>query len=221
MDNFLIFLDSNFFQSIVALIVGVFVFVQYRINRRDHLRDAASIIIIEIQTASRTIKSIRKRLADRVLDSDVSVIPSDSWKENRQLFAKYLDRDEWDTIEDFYDRSRLLDDVVKYNRQMFRNDVEQIRINKQRAAADFAIDTVNNIAANNMSKEDVASMFSGKVSVYNTLYMSKQGELAYTPNQVTDDAKKYIDNIPDILNSSAYVKLKSISRRGISRKNRI
>jgi len=220
-NNFLIFLDSNFFQSIVALIVGVFVFVQYRINRRDHLRDAASIIIIEIQTASRTIKSIRKRLADRVLDSDVSVMPSDSWKENRQLFAKYLDRDEWDTIEDFYDRSRLLDDVVKYNRQMFRNDVEQIRINKQRAAADFAIDTVNNIAANNMSKEDVASMFSGKVSVYNTLYMSKQGELAHTPNQVTDDAKKYIDNIPDILNSSAYVKLKSISRRGISRKNRI
>lgn len=221
MDNFLIFLDSNFFQSIVALIVGVFVFVQYRINRRDHLRDAASIIIIEIQTASRTIKSIRKRLADRVLDSDVSVMPSDSWKENRQLFAKYLDRDEWDTIEDFYDRSRLLDDVVKYNRQMFRNDVEQIRINKQRAAADFAIDTVNNIAANNMNREDVANMFSGKVSVYDTLYMSKQGELAYTPNQVTDDAKKYIDNIPDILNSSAYVKLKSISRRGISRKNRI
>jgi len=220
-DNFLIFLDSNFFQSIVALIVGVFVFVQYRINRRDHLRDAASIIIIEIQTASRTIKSIRKRLVDRVLDSDVSVMPSDSWKENRQLFAKYLDRDEWDTIEDFYDRSRLLDDVVKYNRQMFRNDVEQIRINKQRAAADFAIDTVNNIAANNMNREDVANMFSGKVSVYDTLYMSKQGELAYTPNQVTDDAKKYIDNIPDILNSSAYVKLKSISRRGISRKNRI
>ena len=221
MDNFLKFLDSNFFQSIVALIVGVFVFVQYRINRRDHLRDAASIIIIEIQTTSRTIKSIRKRLVDRVLDSDVSVMPSDSWKENRQLFAKYLDRDEWDTIEDFYDRSRLLDDVVKYNRQMFRNDVEQIRINKQRAAADFAIDTVNNIAVNNMNKEDVANMFSGKVSVYDTLYMSKQGELAYTPNQVTDDAKKYIDNIPDILNSSAYVKLKSISRRGISRKNRI
>ena len=221
MDNFLKFLDSNFFQSIVALIVGVFVFVQYRINRRDHLRDAASIIIIEIQTASRTIKSIRKRLVDRVLDSDVSVMPSDSWKENRQLFAKYLDRDEWDTIEDFYDRSRLLDDVVKYNRQTFRNDVEQIRINKQRAAADFAIDTVNNIAVNNMNKEDVANMFSGKVSVYDTLYMSKQGELAYTPNQVTDDAKKYIDNIPDILNSSAYVKLKSISRRGISRKNRI
>jgi len=220
-DDFLKFLDSNLFQSIIALIVGGFAFVQYKINRRDHLRDAASIIIIEIQTASRTIKSIRKRLVDRVLDSDVSVMPSDSWKENRQLFAKYLDRDEWDTIEDFYDRSRLLDDVVKYNRQMFRNDVEQIRINKQRAAADFAIDTVNSIAANNMNREDVANMFSGKVSVYDTLYMSKQGELAYTPNQVTDDAKKYIDNIPDILNSSAYVKLKSISRRGKSRKNRI
>ena len=96
---------------------------------------------------------------------------------------------------------------------MFRNDVEQIRINKQRAAADFAIDTVNNIATNNMNKKDVADMFSNKVSIYDTLYMNKQGELAYTPNQVIDDAKRYIDNIPDILNSSAYSKLKNISRR--------
>lgn len=207
------FLNSSLFQSLTTLLVGGFVFVQYKINQRDRMRDAASIIVIEVQTASRTIKSIRKRLTDRVLDSDVSVMPSDSWKENRQLFAKYLDRDEWDTVEDFYDRARLLDDIVRYNRQMFRNDVEQIRINKQRAAADFAIDTVNNIATNNMNKEDVANVFSSKVSVYDTLYMSKQGELAYTPNQVVDDAKRYIDNIPDILNSSAYSKLKNISRR--------
>lgn len=206
-------LNSNGLQTFVALVVGAFVFIQYRVNKRDKVRDAASLIVVEIQTATRTIKDIKKRLANKVLESDVSVMPSNSWKDNRQLFAKFLDRDEWDTMEDFYDRAALLDDAVKYNSQMFRNDVEQIRINKQRAAADFAIDTVNQIGTGT-NKEDVAEIFSGKVSVYDTLYMSKQGELAYTPSQVVDDARRYIENIPDVLNSPAYEKMKQISKKG-------
>ncbi len=206
-------LNSNGFQTFVALIVGAFIFIQYRINKRDRVKDAASLVVVEIQTATRTIKDIKKKLANKVLESDVSVMPSNSWKDSRQLFAKYLDRDEWDTMEDFYDRATLLDDAVKYNNQMFRNDVEQIRINKQRAAADFAIDTVNQIGVGT-NKGDVAEIFSGKVSVYDTLYMSKQGELAYTPSQVVEDARRFIENIPDILNSPAYEKLKQISKRG-------
>ncbi|NCC20140.1 hypothetical protein EOM33_03700 [Candidatus Saccharibacteria bacterium] len=206
-------LNSNGLQTFVALVVGAFVFIQYRVNKRDKVRDAASLIVVEIQTATRTIKDIKKRLANKVLESDVSVMPSNSWKDNRQLFAKFLDRDEWDTMEDFYDRAALLDDAVKYNSQMFRNDVEQIRINKQRAAADFAIDTVNQIGTGT-NKGDVAEIFSGKVSVYDTLYMSKQGELAYTPSQVVDDARRYIENIPDVLNSPAYEKMKQISKKG-------
>lgn len=206
-------LNSNGLQTFVALVVGAFVFIQYRVNKRDKVRDAASLIVVEIQTATRTIKDIKKRLANKVLESDVSVMPSNSWKDNRQLFAKFLDRDEWDTMEDFYDRAALLDDAVKYNSQMFRNDVEQICINKQRAAADFAIDTVNQIGTGT-NKGDVAEIFSGKVSVYDTLYMSKQGELAYTPSQVVDDARRYIENIPDVLNSPAYEKMKQISKKG-------
>lgn len=206
-------LNSNGLQTFVALVVGAFVFIQYRVNKRDKVRDAASLIVVEIQTATRTIKDIKKRLANKVLESDVSVMPSNSWKDNRQLFAKFLDRDEWDTMEDFYDRAALLDDAVKYNSQMFRNDVEQIRTNKQRAAADFAIDTVNQIGTGT-NKGDVAEIFSGKVSVYDTLYMSKQGELAYTPSQVVDDARRYIENIPDVLNSPAYEKMKQISKKG-------
>lgn len=60
MDNFLIFLDSNFFQSIVALIVGVFVFVQYRINRRDHLRDAASIKLLRYKLPHVQLKALER-----------------------------------------------------------------------------------------------------------------------------------------------------------------
>lgn len=208
----LAFLNSTGFQTLVALLVGGFIFIQYHINKKDKLRDAASLVIVEIQTATRIAKDIQKTLEEGRLESDVSVMPSNSWRENRQLFSKFLDRDEWDTLEDFYNRAALLDDTIKYSNQMFRNDVEQIRINKQRAAADFAIDTVNNIDSST-NKEEVANLFSGKFQVYDTLYMSKQGELAYAPNRVIDDAKKYIKNMPDILNSSAYEKMKKISKK--------
>jgi hypothetical protein len=213
MDLFFSIINSNGLQTLAAIIVGAFIFIQYRVNKRDQVKDAAALIVIELQGAERTVKNIKKRLADKVLDSDISVMPSNSWQDYRQLFSKQLERDEWDTIEEYYNRASLLDDTIKYNNQMFRNDVEQIRINKQRAAADFAIDTVNNIGSDT-NKEDVAELFSNKVKVYDTLYMSKQGELSYAPNRNIDDAKKYIENLPDILNSSALEKLKNISKKG-------
>lgn len=213
MQAFLSTLNSNGLQTLGALVVGGFIFIQYRINKRDQVKDAASLIVIELQGAMRTVKNIKKRMSERVLDSDVSVMPSNSWQTYRQLFAKYLDRDEWDAVEEFYNRAALLDDTITYNNQMFRNDVEQIRINKQRAAADFAIDTVNNINAET-NREEVAEVFGGKVQIYDTLYMSKQGDMAYAPNRVIDDAQRYIENLPDILNSPALEKLKVISKKG-------
>jgi hypothetical protein len=96
---------------------------------------------------------------------------------------------------------------------MFRNDVEQIRINKQRAVADFAIETVNSISSET-NREDVAELFSSKVQVYDTLYMSKQGEMGYAPVRIIEDAKKYIDNMPAVLSSPSITKLKIVSKKG-------
>ena len=166
----------------------------------------------------RKIKNIKARLAEGVLESDVSVINSDSWSKYRHMLSRFLDRDEWDDLDTFYDKAGLLDATIKYNSQMFSNDVEQIRINKQRAAADFAIDTVNNIGKDgDDEKGDVADIFGSKVKVYDTLYMSQQGTMSYTPVRLVDDAKKYVETMPDIANSPALTKLKQISSKGKTR----
>lgn len=210
----LAFLNSTGLQTLVALLVGAFVFVQYKLSKKDEVKNAALLIVTEVQGAERKIKNIKKRLSDNVLESDLSIINSNSWQQYRHFFVKSLERDEWDEIEEFYDKALLLDDTIKYNAQMFRNDVEQIRINKQRAVADFAIETVNAIDSDT-NREEVAGVFSSKVEVYDTLYMSKQGEMSYAPNRIIEDAKKYVDSIPDILNSSSISKLKAISRKGL------
>jgi len=210
MDSVIHLLNSTGFQTAVALLVGAFIFVQRLINQRDELKNAAQLILIDIQSAERKIKNVKGRLIEGVLESDVSIINSDSWALYRHKLASFLDRDEWDDLDSFYDKASLLDSTIKYNSQMFRNDVEQIRINKQRAAADFAIDTVNNIGGDS-GKEDIAEVFSSKVKVYDTLYMGQQGAMSYTPSRVVDDANKYINSMPDIMNSPALSKLKSLA----------
>jgi hypothetical protein len=206
-------INSTGLQTLAALLVGGFVFIQYRIRKIDEVKNAAELIVIEVQSAERKIKNVKKTVVNGQLDSDVSIVTVNNWARHKHFFAKHLDRDEWDDLEDFYDRAILLDDLIKYNSQMFRNDVEQIRINRQRAAADFAIDTVNNIQGD-MNKEDVAQRFDLKVRVYDTLYMDKQGEMSYTPTRILEDAKKYLDGLSDILNSSAISSLKTIAKKG-------
>jgi len=206
-------LNSTGLQTGVVLATSAFIFIQYKIRRRDEIKNAAELVLTEIEGAERKVKEVKKRLADNVLESDVSVITTNSWEKYRHMLSRFLDRDEWDSIEDFYSRALLLDDTVKYNNQMFRNDVEQIRINKQRAVADFAIDTVNSIS-DTTNREEVAEIFSAKVQVYDTLYMSKQGEMTYAPSKIVEDAKKYISNMPKLINSSITTKLKAVAHKG-------
>ena len=216
MDDLIKILDSTGLQTLVGLIVGAFVFIQYRINKTDQLKNAAQLILIDVQSAERKVKNIKSRLTDsNALETDVTVINQESWTSYRHMLSRFFDRDEWDDLNTFYDKTLLLDKTIAYNSLMFRNDVEQIRVNKQRAAADFAIDTVNSIGTNGeLNRDEVAEMFSSKVKVYDTLYMSEQDTMSYTPVRLANDAKKYIDSMPDIINSSALVKLKKIAEKG-------
>ena len=213
MTSIINFLNSNGFQTLIALLVGVFLFIQHRINKKEELQNAAQLILVEATSAGRKISAIKQRLSERILDSDITIINNNSWQSYGHLFTRLLDRDEWDTIQSFYDQAVLLNETVKYNSEMFRNDVEQIRINKQRAAADFAINTVNGIG-NDSNKESIAEQFRLKFEVYDTLYMDRQTDISYTPNRIIDDAKKYIGAMPNLMNSPALTKIKTLADKG-------
>ena len=224
MDLFLEVINSNGLQTAVAVLVGLFIFVEYKIKKADELKSSASFIVLEVQSASRKIKEIEAGIREGRFQSDSSIVRINSWEKYRNLFVPYLDKDEWDAIEEFYDRAEMLDETVRYNNQMFRNDVEQIRINKQRAIADFSsqvVDTAQQLGKDSVEKMDNTSLvqaFENKLKLYDTLYMSKQGEFSYVPNKVLDDAKKYIDSTPKLLNTTAIDKLKILSKKGSLKK---
>jgi hypothetical protein len=218
MDVLVKFFDSNFFVAFVTLSVGTVAYILYLIQRRDRKREIANIILLEVQSAERKLKLIRKSLNGDppVLPNDLRLLPIESWSANNYLFIRDFDRDAWDAIADFYDKCQLIDETIKFNNASFWNDVEQIRSNKQRLLADYANDTAKQLkgTVEKMQDGDAATLkkFDDLTEKFDQIYMSKQGRFGYTPNKTVNDAKAYIDQVDRRISQSAVgIKLKKLA----------
>lgn len=54
---------------------------------------------------------------------------TESWSVYRYLFVRDFDRDEWDTISEFYHKCQLIDSAVQHQSSFFQRNEEQLRIN--------------------------------------------------------------------------------------------
>lgn len=218
MEQFINFFDSNFFMALVTLIVGVVAYVLYRLQKRDRKREIANIILLEIQSAERKLRLIRKSLNEDppTLPNDLRLLPIESWSANNYLFIRDFDRDAWDTLTDFYAKCQLIDETIKFNDTSFWNDVEQIRSNKQRILADYAYNGAKKLKGSIEKVEDddaeVVAEFNDLSEKFDQMYMSKQGRFGYTPNKTINDAKVYIDQVDRRISQSAVgIKLKKLA----------
>jgi hypothetical protein len=217
MEQLITFLNSNFFVALVTCIVGVAAYVLYRIQKRDGKREIANIILLEIQSAERKLKLIRKSLNEdpATLPNDLRLLPIESWSANNYLFIRDFDRDAWDAIADFYAKCQLIDETIRFNNASFWNDVEQIRSNKQRILADFAHSAtlkLDAVAAQDEDDSEILTKFNDLSEKFDQLYMSKQGRFAYAPNKAVNDAKAYVDQVDRRISQSAVgIKLKKLA----------
>ncbi|HSE61811.1 MAG TPA: hypothetical protein VLA88_05975 [Candidatus Saccharimonadales bacterium] len=218
MDLLIQFFDSNFFVAFVTLLVGAVAYILYRIQRRDRKREIANIILLEIQSAERKLKLIRKSLNQDppTLPNDLRLLPVESWSANNYLFIRDFDRDAWDAIADFYDKCQLIDETIKFNNASFWNDIEQIRSNKQRLLADFANNAARKLkgAVDNVEDGDaqVLEEFNDLTEKFDRIYMSRQSRFGYAPNKPVNDAKAYVDQVDRrISQSSVGIKLKKLA----------
>lgn len=203
----------EYLNSVVTLIVGVVAIYVYKKQKLDTKRDAANSILLEIQHAERSIDKVRDFIKKDSLDVDVIILQADSWIKNKHLFSRDFDKDEWDSITDFYERAKLLDQAVAYNHLGFSSDVEQIRSNKQRMLADFTKELVGELELSN--KEDwtnIIAAYKTKVDIFDQQYMEQQGRFAYNPSKPISDAKLYVNEVKKLTTSSVGQKLKNISK---------
>jgi hypothetical protein len=216
MEYFTNFVNSNAFVGLVTLAVGSVAFIIYGFGKRDKKRDAAKVLLLEVRSAQRRLKKIKKDLQENnKLSSDSMVMPSNSWVTNRHMFINDFDAEEWDEISEFYDNCNIIDKLIEYQNSFFWNDVEAIRENKHRMFADFAKkifdETVEKAkAGNKVSAEDAIKEAQDMVDAYNNMY-EKTFRL-YAPEAVLTDANKYVDRISlNISQTAIGAKLKKLS----------
>jgi len=213
------FFNSNFFIALVTIAVGTVAFIIYRIQKRDRKREASNIILLEIQSAERKLLLIKKSLAKdpATLPNDLRLLPTENWSQFNYLFIRDFDRDEWDSLTDFYNKCKLIDETIKYNNDAFWDDVQQIRANKQRLLADYADDATKKLegTVDNVTEKDATTVqtFNDLTEKFDKLYMSRQDRYSYTPNKTVNDAKMYVGEIDlRISQSNIGTKLKKFAK---------
>lgn len=209
-------LNSNFFQTVVTVLVGLIAYAVYERQKSDLKKNAATSILLEVQNAERVISRIKESVRNGRLEIDYKLIQSNNWNKYQHLFSRDFDKDEWDEITDFYNKSILLDEAIRYNSLAFGNDVEQIRSNKQRVLADFAKDLITEASGKSPIQNDelqkMLNEFNEKVKAFDQTYMGKQGEFAYYPIKPINDAKIYLEDLKKISTSSVGQKLKKLAK---------
>lgn len=209
---------ATYVQTVVALIVGGFAWFLYDRKKRDNKKNVANSILLEVRAAEDAIVKIKEAVKKDNLDIDVSVMSNESWSENKYLFVRNFDEDEWNLISDFYDKSSLIDEAIKYNKSFFASNAEQIRINKQKALAGYADEAVKEaIDKGDASKtEELKELFNLKAKAFDLLYMEIAKEYLYNPVKPIEDTKLYLSNLSNLTTASVGTKLKKMA--GVNKK---
>jgi hypothetical protein len=217
MDKIISFFNSSFFIGLVTLLAGSFAFWLYFKKNRDIKKDAANILLLEIQNAERQLMALKEKLKkDKRLLDDVFIMPTASWDKYQYLFVRDLDRDEWDIIGLFFDKCKLIDHAISSNNSYFQKNEEQIRVNMQRIISDYIKEAT---ALGDDEKQKVEkNELMAKAAKFQTEYLSHPELTIYSPQKPVGDAEIFTENLPtDLSQKSIGEKLKKLSKGKIIR----
>ncbi len=132
------FLDSNFFIGIVTLLVGLVAFRIYKKQKLDAKRDAANVILLEIQSAEQQLQIVNQN--PDTLSETLLLMKNSSWDKYRYLFVRDFDRNEWDKVSDFYNKCILYDRSALSYSSTWADNVKSAQSEVLRVLAEFAKD---------------------------------------------------------------------------------
>lgn len=193
------FIDSEAFVGLVALVALTYTLYEYRDKRKAAKRDAANILLLEIQRAQRKLKEAieqAQKARDNenvMLAEDRFLMPTNSWSKYQYLFVRDLDRDLWDDLSSFYERCALFDEAVRYNNSAFQKNEEQLRANTLRITFDrvnVLLDKAGKVTDAAEGAFDTAVQASEHVK---ELVVSKSPSITYAPRKPLLDAKDQLE----------------------------
>lgn len=210
------FVESPLLTPLITLFVGYIVFIIYKKTKDDIKKDAANIVLLEVQNAERLLKQIMLSVNKDIpeIPQNIFLMQTESWSKYRYLFVRDFDWNEWDEITDFYNKCQLYDQSVTYNNSFFQKNEEQIRVNLQRVLADYAKDYSDKICStqDEKRKEKLQKEYLDKREQYINKYMDKNTMYLYSPAKPVSDVKLIISSMnSNISLGTIGIKLKEIA----------
>jgi len=212
MDKLIAVLNSNFFVGIVTLAAGGVAFYLYVKQKKDFKKDAANIVLLEIQSAERILGQVGERVRSDTLPNKFT-LPTESWSKYKYLFVRDFDRDEWDAITEFYNGCKLYDEAVSYNSSLFQKNEEQIRVNMLRTPAEYIREYIDGtVASDGQAEAERLEATFAKANKFQATYLSRIASLFYSPQKPLKDARTAFDIInKTISQNSIGLKLKKLA----------
>lgn len=107
-------------DGLITLVVGLFVFVSYKISKRDERKNAAAIIIMDIRHAESVVSSIIERNAVDLAMKNI--LYENNWAKYKHLFVSDMASDDFmlfnrffDACVDIYDAKKRMNDVFQHS----------------------------------------------------------------------------------------------------------
>ena len=216
------FFNSSFFIGLATLVVGTTAFFIYRKQKRDAKRDAANVILLEVESAEQQLQIITQNQAPGSLAENIFLMKNSSWEKYRYFFVRDFDRNEWDKITDFYNKCLQYDAAVAYNSNYFGSNVEKAQSHILRILANYADTYIEDVekATTQTSKAKLREAYEAKKTNFLNAYGVIQNDdnftapYFYNPQKPVIEAKSVLDTIEtNISLTSVGIKLKRMAAK--------
>lgn len=203
------FFYSNLFVGLIALGVGIAAYRVYYKQKRDEKRNAANIILLEIQGAENALTRVTldKPMLD-IDEDDVSLMSTSSWDKYKHLFVRdFKDINEFNKITEFYNRCKAYDEAVHLRNSSFYHNQKMLRSNTHAALRECLVDYLKDIdGVEDQEKRDEAYrkyLAKRQIAIDMLVVKDKGPEIfTYMPSQPDLIAKRILGTIDRNLSTS-------------------
>lgn len=199
-------LESNFFVALITFFVGSFVIYLYIKQKIDYKRDAASIILMEIRNAEKTIDSIK---AGQVITSNIVLLPTNNWTRNNYLFIDNLDRDDLDLVNNFYNQCALIDKSLAQLNIASQLEQKSNHIHKKLVEIAHDLTRAYSVDIKGTDLNNIKTAFD--IQKNNFLKIIESEGHVFSPGSPISEIQNALSKIEKITTSTAGDKLKKIA----------
>ncbi len=226
--EFIEFLKVNW-VNLGLILVGFSAVWIYKAQEKGKLRDAACIIILQINEIQKRVQEIQSYITNQGLNltafyESLPLIDVNHWNNYKHLFIRKIDNKSYDTINKFYQYVISIQEQQELIRSLQKNDffVRQNAILNSEVS--FIVETLKEVNSSCVSSNQLQNNSSFDIDTFWNIYQNKRNKFksiingnsltSYTPEQISLTLqallKQYV--LLEIVGSEGYRKLCKIAK---------